>query len=92
MTKMQVEMRSYGSRVGPSSSVTGVLIRRGNRGFPVGPVAKTPYSQYTGLGSIPGATTKRPSIMQLSHINIKKEKKRRKREAGTQRHRKGTMG
>lgn len=28
MTKMQVEMRSYGSRVGPSSSVTGVLIRR----------------------------------------------------------------
>ena len=38
-------------------------------------MAKTPYSQYTGLGSIPGATTKRPSIMQLSQINIKKEKK-----------------
>ena len=62
--------------------MTGVLIRWGKRGFPVGPVAKTPYSQYMGLGSIPGATTKRPSILQLSQINIKKEKRGGKEKQG----------
>ena len=57
--------------------MTGVLLRGGKRGFPVGAVAKTPYSQYRSLGSIPGAKTKRPIIPKLSQINIKKKKKKR---------------